>query len=181
MKKPIFVLALDFETPGLDPAQRPHEVAWVVLDASLVERSRGEAIIAPVPGHEDQWGDYVRNMHETSGLAALLRSGEGHVSVAEAEDMILAAMDAVGEASWNLAGYSVHFDRGFIAVHMPRLHKRLGHQHLDASVLQNLARMAGGRDAFPKPEGSSVAHRAMADVLSSVECLRHFYRVFGGV
>ena len=63
------------------------------------------------------------------------------------------------------AGSSVHFDLGFIRVHMPRLAKRLSHRVYCVSAVQLFCRSLG----MAKPPKGPEPHRAAADVLASIE------------
>lgn len=63
-----------------------------------------------------------------------------------------------------LAGASVHFDLGFLRVHMPRLARELSHRVYDVSAVALFCRSLG-MPKLPKAE----AHRAMPDVLESIE------------
>ena len=66
-----------------------------------------------------------------------------------------------------LAGRSVHFDLGFLRVHMPRVAARLSHRVLDVSAVELFCR-SQGMSKLPKALG----HRAKDDVLESMEHLR---------
>lgn len=64
-----------------------------------------------------------------------------------------------------LAGSSVHFDLGFLRVHMPKLAKNLSHRCYDVSAVKLFCRSLG----MPKPPPEE-AHRALPDC---EESLRH--------
>jgi oligoribonuclease len=62
-----------------------------------------------------------------------------------------------------IAGSSVHFDLGFLRVHMPRLAKNLSHRCYDVSAVKLFCRSLG----MPKPPPEE-AHRALKDVHESM-------------
>jgi oligoribonuclease (3'-5' exoribonuclease) len=71
-----------------------------------------------------------------------------------------------------LAGASVHFDRGFIRAHMPRLNTELSHRHFDVSTLRMLFDELGyeslGQRDYP------TEHRAFYDALDSYLLYRRY-------
>jgi len=58
----------------------------------------------------------------------------------------------------------VHFDHGFLRVHMPKLAARFSHRHYDVSAVKLFCQSLG----MPKPPKAE-AHRAAADVRESIE------------
>lgn len=70
-----------------------------------------------------------------------------------------------------LAGKSIHFDRSWIAAHMPDLHKRLHYRHFDVRTLQMAMNW---RPAFIPATRTKAKHRAMADVRFSLEYARRY-------
>jgi oligoribonuclease (3'-5' exoribonuclease) len=70
-----------------------------------------------------------------------------------------------------LAGNSVHFKLSFMKEHMPRTAGLLSYSLYDVSgALRMLNRFAGKNIQHPP---GVVAHRAMPDVLASIEILRN--------
>src|SRR3954466_14497032 len=80
---------IDCEMTGLDlGADALIEVAALVTDFDLEVLGEGvDLIVAPPAGALAQMGDYVRTMHEKSGLLAELEHG---LSLADAEAKVLA-------------------------------------------------------------------------------------------
>lgn len=82
----------------------------------------------------------------------------------ELEDDFLAVVPEADKKNLTaLAGFSVHFDLGFIRTHMPRLAARLSHRVYDVSAVKLFCRSLG-MEKLPPEE----AHRAMDDVMESV-------------
>ncbi len=157
-------LGLDLETTGLDPEHDLIlEIGVLILGDDLTEITRFDAPIA----HEThaimtRINDYVRDMHTQNGLLSELDAGKG-IPLEQSEQTLHLIIDAYPERPV-LLGSSVHFDRGFLRVHMPRIVERLSHRHCDASSFAMFApqlRAHGG-----------AAHRALADVRHSAQMCR---------
>ena len=109
-------------------------------------------------------------MHARSGLLdAVWQRGESRGRVSAAlYDFILRTVP--GGAQLHLAGNSVHFDRGFLRAYFPNVEARFHHRHLDVSSL----RLAGEVFTEAPALGGEKPHRAMADVLHSIQELHHW-------
>jgi oligoribonuclease len=162
------LLWTDLETSGLDPQKEV--ILEVAVRLATIERpfdtaSAVDAVIglAEIPPNVDA---YVLTMHEKNGLWAECK--KSRLSVREVEDQILAfARNAPGTSSderTTLAGSTAHFDLGFLRVHMPRLAAELSHRIYDVSSVKLFCRSLG----MPKPPKAE-AHRAMADILESID------------
>jgi oligoribonuclease len=165
------LIALDFETTGLDPraGAEPIELAVVVLDDSFRELASAEWLIRPE--HWEGWDSETRRMHTTSGLAALARE---HGQLREVVDdqlpgLLLPFLDG---SPLHLLGNSVHFDRDFLRHYFPDVERMLHHRHLDVSSVRMLAERVTKAEPLPgeKP------HRAMADVRRSIAELKYWTR-----
>lgn len=159
-------LFLDLETTGLDP-QRCHviEVACVLTRDDFVPYAEFEAIVRPPPS--SVWQQEALDMHKASGLERLTHSGISSYMVSvQLDEFLRTHLD--GRRA-NLAGNSVHFDRGFLE-HWPNVFCHLTHRHLDVSSLRLLGEALG----LPKLESGEKPHRAMADVRHSLRELRYW-------
>ena len=179
------LLWLDLETAGLDPARHAIlEVAAAVADLSApldigpmlhavlrvaapyAEQLACEDVVADIgPGAEID--PVAREMHERSGLLAECATASANLWTFR--DRLL---DMVREATVDgelpiLAGSSVHFDRGFLKVYMPRVEAALSYRNYDARTIQLFCRSLG-MPSQPK----AGAHRAVADILESIEHVR---------
>lgn len=162
---------------GLDAvADSLIEVAVVVTDSELTPLDAGiDLVIAPRPGTVEQMGDVVRTMHTTSGLLEELDDG---LSMAEAQEKVLAYV-----RTWvpeprkaPLAGNSVGTDRVFLARDMPDLVDHLHYRIIDVSSIKELARRWYPRAYFQSPPKNG-GHRALADILESIDELRYYRAV----
>lgn len=151
------------------------EIAVVVTDFDLEPLDEGLSIvIRPDDSALANMGDFVRTMHETSGLLAEIPSG---VSVAEAEYEVLEYVlkHVPAEQQAPLAGNSIGTDRAFLAAFMPRLDSHLHYRNVDVSTIKELARRWFPRIYFNAPAKNG-GHRALADILESIRELRYYRR-----
>ncbi|TCL80442.1 oligoribonuclease [Rathayibacter sp. PhB179] len=150
------------------------EIAVIVTDFDLEPLDEGLSIvIRPDASALENMGDFVRNMHETSGLLKEIPDG---VSVAEAEYEVLEYVlkHVPAEQQAPLAGNSIGTDRAFLVKFMPRLDAHLHYRNVDVSTVKELARRWFPRIYFNAPAKHG-GHRALADILESIRELR-FYR-----
>lgn len=168
---------IDLEMTGLDIHQHTIvEVAALVTDAEL--NILGEGVDVVVHATEEElarMGDFVTKMHQSSGLLEEIRTST--VSLAEAEDAVLALIDAHcdPEHPAPLAGNSIATDRSFIREQMPRLDAALHYRMVDVSSLKELARRWAPRVYFNQPD-KGLAHRALADIIESIRELDYYRR-----
>lgn len=166
---------IDCEMTGLDiGVDELCEIAVFVTDAELnVLDAKGlDVVIKPSQAAMDNMGEFVTNMHKTSGLAEEIPNG---VSVEEAEQQVLAYVKQFvpGERTAPLAGNTIGTDRMFLAKQMPELDNFLHYRNIDVSTLKELARRWYPRVYFQAPEKHG-GHRAAADILESIRELRYY-------
>lgn len=165
---------IDCEMTGLDlESDELVEIAVVITDYDLNILDPGiNIVIKPDDSALENMGDFVRNMHTTSGLIEEIPNG---VSVAEAEyeviEYILKFVPAEQKAP--LAGNTIGTDRGFIARYMPRLDNHLHYRNVDVSSIKELSRRWYPRAYFNSPAKDG-GHRALADILESIRELAYY-------
>ncbi|QDP98671.1 oligoribonuclease [Microlunatus elymi] len=166
---------IDCEMTGLDLIDDALiEVAALVTDSELQVLGDGvDVIIKPPQRALDQMGDFVRNMHEHSGLLTELDAG---LTMPEAEEQVLEYIRqyAPEPGKAPLAGNTIGTDRAFLARDMPTLESYVHYRNVDVSSIKELARRWYPRVYYQSPEKSG-NHRALADIRESIEELR-FYR-----
>ena len=166
---------IDCEMTGLDiGSDALIEIAALVTDSEL--RVLGEGVDVVV--HTDEakltgMQEFVRDMHERSGLTEAVRAST--VSIAEAERIVL---DYVRQYipephSAPLAGNSIATDRMFLARDMPELDDYLHYRMVDVSSIKELCRRWYPKIYYAKPE-KGLAHRALADIEESLRELRYY-------
>lgn len=149
------------------------EVAALVTDAELNVLGDGvDVVIKPPAAALAQMGDFVRAMHEKSGLLPLLESG---TTLEDAEAQVLDYVRThVPEARRApLAGNTIGTDRMFLARDMPTLEAHVHYRNVDVSSIKELARRWFPRAYYNTPAKSG-NHRALADIRESIEELRYY-------
>ena len=165
---------VDCEMTGLDlKADALIEVAALVTDSELNVLGDGiEVVIRPPAEALAQMGEFVRTMHENSGLLPLLEDG---LTMADAEEAVLAYVrEHVPEPRRApLAGNTIGTDRAFLARDMPTLEGHVHYRNVDVSSIKELARRWYPRAYYSTPAKSG-NHRALADIQESIEELRYY-------
>ncbi|QQM68313.1 oligoribonuclease [Actinomyces weissii] len=168
---------IDCEMTGLDlEADALVEVAVVVTDYELRPLAPGlDVLIKPPAEALAQMGDYVRQMHTSSGLLADLEEG---LSLEEATAAVMEYVKRLVPTARTaqLAGNSVGTDKAFLARDMPELIDHLHYRVVDVSSLKELAKRWYPRTFFHSPEKHG-GHRALADILESIDELRYYREV----
>jgi len=167
---------IDCEMTGLDPdVDELVEIAVVITDYSLTPLDDGiDAVIAASDEAMAQMDNFVRSMHETSGL---LPDIPGGISLAETEKLVLeyfASHDLTAGAC-ALAGNSVGTDRMFIRKYLPAVHDFLHYRNVDVSTIKELSRQWFPKVFFNQPEKNG-GHRARADIFESIRELDYYRR-----
>jgi oligoribonuclease len=164
----------DCEMTGLDLANDALiEVAALVTDGKLNVLGDGvDLIIKPTDAALEQMGDFVRQMHSSSGLLTELGSG---LTMAEAEEQILDYVRTFVPEPRRapLAGNTIGTDRAFLARDMPAFESHVHYRNVDVSSIKELARRWFPRAYYSAPAKSG-NHRALADVRESIEELRYY-------
>ena len=165
---------IDCEMTGLDlGADALIEVAALVTDFDLNVLGEGvDVIIKPSQESLDQMVEFVRSMHEKSGLLDELAGG---TTLAEAEEQVLAYIKehCPDGSRPPLAGNTVATDRSFLARDMQALESFLHYRIVDVSSIKELSRRWYPRAYFAAPTKRG-NHRALADIQESIEELRYY-------
>ncbi|ARD42691.1 oligoribonuclease [Actinomyces gaoshouyii] len=168
---------IDCEMTGLDlGADALIEVAVIVTDYELVPLGEGiDVLIKPPTAALERMGDYVRSMHSSSGLLDEL---DGGLSLAEAQRVALDHVRSLVPTARTaqLAGNSVGTDKAFLARDMPELIDYLHYRVVDVSSIKELAKRWFPRTFFQAPQKQG-GHRALADILESIDELRYYRAV----
>ena len=168
------IVWIDCEMTGLSlESDALVEVAALVTDFELNILGDGvDVVIKPTDEALEQMGDFVREMHTSSGLINEFADG---VSLEEAQQRVL---DYVRE--WvpeprkaPLGGNTVATDRGFLARDMAELEEHLHYRIIDVSSIKELSRRWYPRAYFAAPDKNG-GHRALADIRESIAELRYY-------
>ena len=178
VKRKDHLVWIDLEMTGLDPDRdRIIEIASFVTDGDLKLIAYGPCLVIHQPpkvlNTMDQWN---QKQHRKSGLLEEVK--RSHFSVKDAESLTLEFLRSTcfPKAS-PLCGNAVHHDRRFLIKYMPRVHQFLHYRHIDVSTVKSLIHRW-----FPKGKKflkkKTVSHRALPDILDSVEELKFYRKVY---
>lgn len=169
---------LDMEMSGLDPErERVLELAVLITDGDLNVIAEGPELVVHQPDSVlDAMDEWNTKHHGESGLVDRVRSST--VTEAQADLAVLEFLRAHVEAkAAPLAGNSIHQDRLFITRYLPLTDAHLHYRMVDVSTVKELAKRWKPElyESAPKKSG---AHRAMADIVESINELRYYRDTF---
>lgn len=175
MRQEGLLVWVDLEMTGLDPfREKILEIASIITDGQLEIIAEGPRIVIHQPEEVllamDAWN---QEHHDASGLLEEVRRST--VSTAEAEERTLDFIAShCPRHGAPLAGNSVHQDRLFLGMHMPRLHDWVHYRNVDVSTLKELV-SRWYPEAYRRRPSKKGNHRAHEDILESIAELA-FYR-----
>lgn len=171
---------VDLEATGLDYAyEQILEIGMVITDDVLNIIAQKSMVLGIRDYLRETMDPFVVEMHNHNGL--LEESLQATLNEHQVEQEMLDWCSLYlkqGEAP--LAGSTIHFDRAFIKQNLPDLEKFFHYRNIDVSTLKQLAQRwnesvyVGRIDN--RPERS--AHRAIPDILGSIEELKYYRKNF---
>lgn len=168
---------MDLEMTGLDPETHAIvEIATIITDDELETIAEGpDIVVHQPPAVVEAMDDFVREMHEKSGLLAEIDAST--VSLEAAGEQTLAFLrEHISEpGSVPLCGNSIGTDRRFLARHLPEIENFLHYRSIDVSTLKELARR-WHPDVLARAPKKVGGHRALDDIRESLEELRWYRR-----
>lgn len=170
---------IDCEMTGLDifGGDELVEVSVVPTDFDLNVLDEGvDYVIKPSDAAVAHMNDFVRAMHTSSGLLEDLKTDA--VSMEEATEQVLSYIKRFvpQEGKALLAGNSVGTDKMFLEANMPSVINHLHYRLVDVSSIKELAKR-WYRAAFTESPDKHGGHRALADILESIQELEYYRRV----
>lgn len=169
---------IDLEMTGLDPDKDVIlEIASIITDEQLNIIDEGPSlIISQTPDKLAVMCEWVRNLHNKSGLLARVKTSQ--ITQEQAEEQTVAFITRYCKPGTAiLCGNSVWQDRGFLRKYMPRIVELLHYRLIDVSSVKVLARRwypNSPEKDFKKAD----THRALTDIRESINELKHYRQYF---
>jgi oligoribonuclease len=168
---------LDMEMTGLEPEkERIIELACVVTDESLQIIAESPVLVVhqqdAILNAMDAWN---KGTHGKSGLIDKVKASSLDEAAAEAQ-MVDFLRQYVPAGKSPLCGNSVHQDRRFMFMYMPKLEQFFHYRNLDVSTLKELAKR-WRPDVYRSFEKNG-KHQALDDIHDSINELKHYREHF---
>ncbi len=166
---------IDCEMTGLELGRDALiEIAVLVTDGDLNILDDGlDIVIGCADDVLETMVPFVQQMHESSGLTDLVRKSTVTLGAAERQVLDYIKQFVPEPRTAPLCGNSIATDRGFIIRDMPELDAFLHYRMIDVSSIKELTRRWYRRVYFAQP-AKGLAHRALADIIESVQELRYY-------
>ena len=166
---------MDLEMTGLEPSRHVIvEIATLITDDHLNIVAEGpDLVVHASPEELEQMGDFVTEMHTSSGLLDEIRTSTITLDDAVAETLRFLQAHIEQPGTIPLCGNSIGTDRRFLVRHASALEDFFHYRSVDVSTIKELARRWNPEALKKVPEKSS-NHRALDDIRASVEELRAY-------
>jgi oligoribonuclease len=167
---------MDLEMTGLNPETDVIvEIATLVTDDELNIIAEGPNLVIFQPEEAmASMGDFVTQMHTTSGLLELIKT-----STISHDEAMQQTLDFIKEHSPEagkipLCGNSIRTDRSFLEKYMPEIEHWLHYRCVDVSTVKELVKRWYPNIAYGREISTGQNHRAMDDIRDSVEEMRYY-------
>ena len=171
-----FLLWADLEMDDVSDVKDGHvlEIALVLTDKWLNVRDTYKMVVG-VPTAELKLSGWSQAHHTASRLLQEVSESKRNIGVVDLECEAFLAKHVRPGFTFTLCGSTIFSDRRFIDAHMPALSARLHYRMIDISGTEAVVNMTMPwlRKVFPKKR--SPEHRAMPDVMSSIDLQKCFY------
>ena len=166
---------MDLEMTGLEPERHVIvEIATLLTDDALNLIAEGPDIVVHADAEQlAQMDDFVRSMHEHSGLLAAIQSSGASIADSGRETLEFLSAHIAEPRTVPLCGNSIGTDRRFLAAYLPDVEGFLHYRSIDVSSVKELCRrwypevLAGA----PPKTGT---HRALDDIRESIAELAYY-------
>ncbi len=166
---------MDLEMTGLDPSHDVIvEIATLVTDAELNIVAEGPDLVVHADDSTlDAMSEVVRNMHAKSGLTDAIRASTITLADASAKTLEFIKAHVPTQRSAPLCGNSIGTDRRFLAAYLPEIEEYLHYRSVDVSTVKELVDR-WYPEAYAKRPNKTGNHRALGDIVDSVNELRYY-------
>jgi oligoribonuclease len=167
---------MDLEMTGLEVEHDVIvEIAVLATSATTLEPLDAglSVVVAQPPEVLAKMNDFVRQMHEKSGL--LTEIGTAGVPLEDAARRVLEYIKGHVPAPRTvpLCGNSIGMDRRFLDRYLPEIEQHLHYRSIDVSSIKELCRRWYREPFVARPEKTD-DHRALPDIAASITELRYY-------
>lgn len=171
----------DVETTGLDPERDLLlEVGFIATSDDLLKVTNGCSALVGYEGIfvsdvTAMMPPEVLKMHTDNDLIESYTNMRMRHEAVVTQIMAWFASLGVEPGTVPLAGSSVHFDRGFLALHMPEVERFFHYRNVDISSVKEMVKRwrPDVAETLPEPRKS---HRVIDDLMDTIEEARHYKR-----
>jgi oligoribonuclease len=167
---------MDLEMTGLDVEKDVIvEIAVLATSAATLDPLDDglSVVVAQPPEVLAGMSDFVRQMHEKSGLLTEITSAGIPLEDAGRKVLEYIKGHVPEPRTVPLCGNSIGMDRRFLARYLPEIEEHLHYRSIDVSSLKELCRRW-----YPEPFGARPQkvddHRALPDIAASITELRYY-------
>lgn len=166
---------IDLEMSGLRLGHdKTLEIACCITDTLLDNVIQGPNIVIHHPSTLiDGMGEWCREHHAASGLSQAVLDSTTSMESAQYQVLNFIKLHIPTPQTGILAGNSVHMDKEFLRQDMPELLEYLHYRIIDTSTLKELCK-AWNPSVFEGAPVKKTAHRALDDILESINELRYY-------
>jgi oligoribonuclease len=166
---------MDLEMTGLEPSRHVIvEIATILTDDNLNVIAEGpDLVLHATPAQLAEMGDFVTEMHTTSGLLPAISASTITMADAQAQTLEFLRSHIAEPRTIPLCGNSIGTDRRFLEEYMPELENFFHYRNVDVSTIKELAKRWHPGVLAAKPE-KATAHRALDDIRESIAELVHY-------
>ncbi|MCU1430804.1 MAG: oligoribonuclease (3-_5 exoribonuclease) [Actinomycetia bacterium] len=166
---------IDLEMTGLEVERHVIvEIACIVTDSQLVTIDDGiDIVVHPEPDALERMDDFVRTMHTKSGLLEEMQRSTTDLKTAGSQTLEYVRSHVPSPRTAPVCGNSIGVDRRFLDHYLPELDQYLHYRSIDVSSIKELCRRWYPA-IYKKRPSKNEAHRALGDILESIEELRYY-------
>ena len=175
------IVWIDIETTGLNPeVDKILEIAVLITDKELNQLDFGVWVLQyRLDASSISIDPFVLDMHKKNNLWRECHNSGKDLRFVRQAIMDMFVKNDIYYQTARLGGSTVHFDRRFLAVHLPLVEQWVHYRHIDVSSIRQLMKWwAPEATPFDKIRSN---HRAGRDIEETVEELRHYKRLFHGL